>query len=260
MRLRYLIILLIGLCLPIVCSGQTYTFNWQDHKTSFLTSSAFWAGSMLYERYRPLEIINEYEDINPSSVWSFDSGAINQNSVLADTWSDYTLYASIATPIIGMLSDDLMGKQAKSISMMALQGIMFESGLTQFVKSFAERPRPYVYRQGESILYQEISKNSTQSFYSGHTSTSAYFSFFSAKVFSDLHPNSKWKPVVWTGAALLPAVTGYLRYKAGKHFPSDVITGYLVGATFGVLIPEIYKNDNINLGLGGQGLQLSVTF
>jgi len=27
----------------------------------------------------------------------------------------------------------------------------------------------------------------------------------------------------------LPAIQGYLRVRAGKHFPTDVITGYIVG-------------------------------
>ena len=40
---------------------------------------------------------------------------------------------------------------------------------------------------------------------------------------------------------MLPAVTGYLRFKAGKHFPTDIIVGYGVGATIGYLVPELHK-------------------
>ena len=97
-------------------------------------------------------------------------------------------------------------------------------------------------------------------FFSGHTSSSAYFSFFTAKVFADTHPNSKWKPVVWGSAIALPAMTGYLRYKAGKHFPTDVIVGYGVGAAFGILIPELYKNKNFNLKVGSDQIGLVYTF
>ena len=65
--------------------------------------------------------------------------------------------------------------------------------------------------------------------------------FFAAKVFSDYYPDSKWKPVVWTAAATIPAITGYLRVKGGRHFTTDVITGYAVGAAVGYLVPHFHK-------------------
>ena len=73
----------------------------------------------------------------------------------------------------------------------------------------------------------------------------ATFSFFTAKVFSDTNPNSKLRPWVWSSAALLPAVTGYLRVKGGKHFPTDVIVGYAVGAAIGILVPGITSITNL---------------
>ncbi len=44
------------------------------------------------------------------------------------------------------------------------------------------------------------------------------------------------------GAALIPPVTvGYLRIKAMRHFPTDVITGLAVGAAVGILVPHLHK-------------------
>ena len=40
---------------------------------------------------------------------------------------------------------------------------------------------------------------------------------------------------------MIPAITGYLRVKAGKHYPTDTIAGYLLGATAGILIPQLHK-------------------
>ena len=42
-------------------------------------------------------------------------------------------------------------------------------------------------------------------------------------------------------AAALPALTGYLRIRAGRHYPSDVLVGYLVGGAVGYLIPTLHK-------------------
>ena len=57
------------------------------------------------------------------------------------------------------------------------------------------------------------------------------------------NPDSKWKSVIWTLGITLPATTSYLRHNAGKHFPTDVISGYLVGATIGYLVPHFHKTN-----------------
>jgi membrane-associated phospholipid phosphatase len=64
---------------------------------------------------------------------------------------------------------------------------------------------------------------------------------------------------VWTGAITLPAIVGYLRVKAGRHYPSDVIVGYGVGALIGYLVPTLHKRTrDLNIDLissdGGLGL------
>lgn len=46
---------------------------------------------------------------------------------------------------------------------------------------------------------------------------------------------------MWTGAAILPALTGITRVKAGKHYWTDVITGYAVGALVGTLTPLLHR-------------------
>ena len=86
-------------------------------------------------------------------------------------------------------------------------------------------------------LSQKSGRDARMSFFSGHTSTVAAFSFFGAKVFSDYSDNTTHKALVWTGAVILPAVVGYLRVRAGRHFPTDVIAGYLVGGAIGYLVP-----------------------
>ena len=94
-----------------------------------------------------------------------------------------------------------------------------------------------------------------------HTSLSAAGSFFAARVFSDYYPDSKWKPVVWGAAVAIPAVTGYLRVRGGRHFPTDVIAGYAVGALAGWGVPALHKRsglaDRLSLRAGPAYFSLS---
>jgi membrane-associated phospholipid phosphatase len=101
------------------------------------------------------------------------------------------------------------------------------------------------------------SPTSRKSFFSGHTSQTAAASFFFAKVITDYHPTLKpgLKAGLWIFAASIPAINGYLRVQAGKHFPTDVITGYIVGAATGWLIPQLHRTPTskaakTNLGIG----------
>ena len=141
-----------------------------------------------------------------------------------------------------------MRKDAFDISLIYGETLFFTVGLTIITKNTAHRIRPLVYNSNFS-LEDKMTKNARFSFFSGHASVVAASSFFTAKVFSDYHPDSKWKPWVWGAAITFPAITGYLRVRAGKHFPTDVMTGYAVGALVGYFVPHIHKRKNRNKNL-----------
>ena len=87
--------------------------------------------------------------------------------------------------------------------------------------------------------------------------------FLTARIITDLHPDTKNKGVIWGAAITAPAILGYMRVRAGRHFPTDVIAGYAVGATIGYLIPEFHlvKNENVKISNAGvSGVKLSLNF
>jgi membrane-associated phospholipid phosphatase len=58
--------------------------------------------------------------------------------------------------------------------------------------------------------------------------------------------------VLWGVAATATGTTAYLRHRAGKHFPSDILVGTAVGVLSGVLVPHFHKvklikNENISV-------------
>ena len=60
-------------------------------------------------------------------------------------------------------------------------------------------------------------------------------------MFHDFNPGSAAEPFVWGAAAVVPAAVAYYRIEAGKHFLTDNLVGYAVGATMGVVVPQLHK-------------------
>ena len=121
---------------------------------------------------------------------------------------------------------------------MATTGALFT-----ITTSTVKRSRPFAYNKNLSIGARGES-GARRSFFAGHTAATASATFFAAKIFNDFNPDSPVGPYVWTAAALVPAWVGYLRSKAGKHFLTDNLVGYGVGALSGILIPELHKKEN----------------
>ncbi len=170
-----------------------------------------------------------------------DRKATENFSPSADRASDFVATGSALLPL-ALLTDKDIRQDAKRISVLLSETVLLTHGLTLVAKRLSLRDRPYVYNPAVP-LEDKLTVRSRLSFFSGHTSMAAGFSFFTAKVWSDYHPYSKWRPLVWTVAAAVPAATGYLRYKAGEHYFTDVAAGYIAGALVGYLVPHLHKVD-----------------
>jgi membrane-associated phospholipid phosphatase len=182
-------------------------------------------------------------EVRADGLSSFERWVTTQRSVRSHKTSDVLLFSSQFFPVALTLADKSMRKDAGTISVMYGQALLINAGLTALVKTTVRRTRPYVYR-ADLALEEKLTKSARQSFWSGHTSQTATMCFLSAQMYSDYHPGSKWRPVVWTAAAAVPLATGVFRMTAGKHFPTDVIAGYITGAAIGILIPKIHYRMN----------------
>lgn len=210
----------------------------------------------------PVLNVEQIQLLDKNSINRFDRIATSYSSMRARKASDVFFYGAMVMPSVFAFSKR-MRKDAKSIALIYGETLFLTVGITLITKKIILRSRPFVYNP-DFDLNLKLEKNARYAFFSGHTSVVSASSFFTAKVFADYYPDSKWKPVVWVGAATLPAVTGYLRVRAGKHFPTDVIAGYAAGAIFGILIPQLHKrkkrNENINLSVSPIGGYFSLKF
>jgi len=249
---RLILFVLIVLIADLVPGQSPYHLNWKTD--GLLMGSSFVMAGItlaLNSQLVPLTL-QEIEELDPQDINRFDRGATKHLSSEASRRSDYGeripfVIGAISPFIIPVISDN---SESYGNEMLTLLLIWSETNLvastgTQMVKSWTKRTRPYAYNPDASVE-EKGTIIARKSFISGHTSTSAANTFFLAKVFSDYFPDSKYKPLVWGVAAAIPAWTGIERYLAGKHFPTDIITGYAFGALCGYFIPHMHKTRKAN--------------
>lgn len=218
------------------------------------------AAFILRESLSPPTLL-ELENLDRSDINRFDRAATYNWSPKASDWSDRTEIMSILLPA-ALLHKQAGRDDALKLLLMGAETIAINQGLTDLSKSITRRYRPLAYNEN-APLDARLSKNARLSFYSGHTSASAAFCFFTATTFSTYYPDSRLKPYIWTAAISLPAITGWLRYEAGKHFLTDVIVAYGMGALTGYLIPRMHLTDStleITSSFEGQGLSVRYRF
>ena len=183
--------------------------------------------------------LTEIENLVPTDVPKFDESALDNYSPEFKTASDVYLFASYTFPLLTLALPEIRDDPL-TIGIMLGEALLINEAFTGIFKATVERPRPFTYNPDVPTGIR-TERGNNYSYFSGHTSYAATFSFFTAKVIADNSDNLTVKTIAWTGAILWPAATGYFRYRAGRHFPTDVITGYVVGAAVGYLIPHLHK-------------------
>lgn len=206
---------------------------------------------------------DQLEILDKNSINSFDRKSVNYFSDDVHKLSNNFWHSSFIIPALLALKKDCRN-DLMTIGALWGETIVINAGITVLVKYSVQRTRPFVYNP-DAPTEKKLTTNAKSSFFSGHTSMTAANTFFAAKVFSDYYPNSNWKPVVWSVAATIPAITGYLRVKAGKHFPTDTIVGYSVGALTGFFVPHLHKSrvlkeNGLTLYGGPNGLLVNWQF
>ena len=241
--------LLLFLLFPTFLTGQSpYQINWKADIPILIGGGAsLVTGRILSNSLSPVTM-EFVASLDPNDVNSFDRPAINKTSSFARSSSDYLLFSSISYPFL-LLADKKIRNSIGIVGFLFVETTLLSNGLTTLAKGSFKRTRPFIYNP-EIPFEDKVRHNSRLSFYSGHANAVASFSFFTAKVFSDYNPNSNLKPYIWVAAITLPAATAFFRYKAGRHFPTDTIVGYLMGASIGYFVPHFHLKERKNKKIG----------
>lgn len=229
---------------------KTYALNWDtDLSLTSLILSSNLVGTGIGREIVPLTPL-QISGLDRKDVFFLDRPSTYWLHGKEDLASTKLVKAANIAPVV-LFAFPKARKEAIAVSVLYLEAYSLTLGLTQLSKGLVKRTRPYVYNPDASLEAKQEG-DARKSFFSGHTSSAAVSCFFAAKVWSDFHPNNCWKPAVWSVAAAIPAVTGLLRMRAGRHFFTDVAAGYAVGAAVGWLVPELHQSD----GFRKKGLSL----
>jgi len=234
-------------------SESPYKYGFKKELPFLITSAGFISAGLIIkytDNTNPFTI-DQLSLLNRNTVNSFDRRATYNWNVSAQNASDIMMVGIAFLPAL-FLTNHHTRCDIWPILVMGLEVASITYGATASTKFAVDRTRPYVYNTDLSVE-QRTDKISRSSFFSGHTSFTAAFSFFFAKVISDYHPNMRTgiKIGVWVFAAGFPAGVASLRVIGGKHFRTDVIAGYAIGALTGWLIPQLHKKKQ-------EGYSLSV--
>lgn len=154
--------------------------------------------------------------------------------------SDWIALASVAVPA-ACLRSSYVRQRLPALGLMAAEGALWTSGLTLLTKGLTQRVRPYVYNTAVAPA-EKMSSDGRRSYFSGHVAMAAYTTFAGASLYSHVYPDRSAKWVIWAAAVVLPAATAWGRVSSGKHFLTDVATGYVVGAGLGLLAVRLHRN------------------
>ncbi len=201
--------------------------------------------------------------LDPMDVNAFDRAATRQYRYQDANLSDYLLTLSAVTPL-SLLASRSVRREFAPVIIMYFETAALNGGLTSISKGLFKRKRPYAYNP-EALMSDKLSVGARHSYFSGHVSTSASFCFLTAYMVNRYAEKPGWKLAAWSGAAVIPGAIGYWRFTSGKHFPTDIITGYLVGAGTGILIPYLHKAQlpedvTLNIQPLPYGVQMTLTF
>ena len=201
--------------------------------------------SLLINHYVSPLSVSEINALDKNSINGFDKSATSNWNTSAGTLSDAGLAFTFISPAILMLGAAGQDEYL-NIGTMYFETMLYSTALNQLTKVIVLRNRPFTLNP-DAPLGDKQSTDARMSFYSGHTTTAFASAVFLSTVFCELYPHSEWKPAVIGLSLASAAATGYFRYKAGMHYPSDILVAAVIGSTIGYIIPQIHKT------LAGEG-------
>ena len=162
----------------------------------------------------------------------------------AEDWSDDLRAASVVAhyaTIAATPSGEEPGEWILNKTKGTLVGVAAVSGtvlVTQTLKTTIDRGRP----NGQG----------TESFPSGHTSTSAVHTRLASRNLESIEMSDVTRTSLDVGLYALTIGTSWARIEAGWHYPSDTLVGMALGNFFASFINDAF------LGLDNETMQLSV--
>jgi len=178
---------------------------------------------------------------------AYDRWAIGYYSPGLSTLSDVLVLLEGAAPAAFAGADWQRGEEtsgeAWTEAVVYGEVVAYASAASLLSKSFRLHPRPLAFT--DAAPYAERSAGDARSSFVSEHATGAFAAgVFTAYMYQLKHPQSACIPWVWAGAMGTAAATGALRVFSGKHFPSDVLAGAILGSVVGYAVPRLHLGRN----------------
>lgn len=260
-RTKIFFIAFLWLALPSIVQAQSpYALSWEIDPYICLPGAAIAIGGYVAEQSVQPLTADEIRNLSRSSINSFDRNATYRYSTTASDISD-AVYGIAAIAPCMLFIDDAMRNDWKTISVMYLETMEWSGATTIFAKGTVPRIRPFVYNP-DVAMNDKLSREARESFFSAHSTFAFASAVFVSTVYGNYHPDSPWTPYLWTGSLVAAGTFSYLRYAAGQHYPSDILTGAVVGSAIGYVIPWLHtiqsEKTKVALGIGHQTPYVSI--
>jgi membrane-associated phospholipid phosphatase len=235
--------------------ASVYRLSWAGDLTTMGVAGAAWLVPELFLS----SLVTPKCPCNRDDVPWFDRGALGRSSPTARNTSQVAVTAMLVVP---PLLDGLDVRRAggswahvgEDVVVMA-ETLLVNGALNELVKVAVQRPRPFVY-SGEGLA----ERDSYLSFYSSHASNAFAMGAAYATTFTLRHPDSGYRYLVYGAVFAGGATTGLLRVLGGKHFPSDVTVGAVVGSAVGVTVPLLHRRREAQVAISPRGVSVVGSF
>ena len=195
----------------------------------------------------------EIDWLDPADINGFDRSATTQWSPTARDVSNGLVLPLMAAPLVLAIATP-GSRQSWTVAAMYGQVLLVGNGLGELLNGVTNRTRPFVYNRDPDIPDEaRFEVEARRSFPSGHTTNAFAAAVFLSSVYAKLHPGSFARTWIWAGSLTLAATTGYMRYQGGKHFPTDIISGAIIGSLLGWGVPKLHEVDDVNLTVAPSG-------
>lgn len=175
---------------------------------------------------------------DPAGLPGIDRWVMGANSSFARRGSD-VLLVGISGLAAGLATVDRSPAQARGNLAVLTNSVGWTAASTQWLKVLVHRKRPVLYTGAATAAAPQA--NSQQSFPSGHTSMAfaVATSYLVIAQREHLPHRARNATFLFGGATGI----GALRVAGGRHFPTDVIGGAVLGSAIGWLVAAVHPKS-----------------
>lgn len=214
------------------------------HGVPLLACLALWLGTHFWRvRRPPMSVVwNEVDEHGRECVNRLDRWARErlkwEDTLRARSLSNLLAHGVVPGAAVGLaVAAGIRGGGGPLADLLvANEAMVFAGTLSQIAKLLFRRQRPFGrFAPRDSVEPAKQPDDDNLSFFSSHTATTSAFAFAAAEIAT--------RRAVRTPLVLLVAIcagaTGYLRVASDRHYLSDVLVGYAVGALVGTWTPRL---------------------